>query len=788
MFKFLSKLAAILIFTLLIGGSSVLASGKLEVKIGERVDLVGESTNPRAQYKWVVKKGAEILSTQSGRNFSFNFPYQGEYVINLTATDGALVESTTIHVLAGERYPRPFEGEGVVVPGAPPLYLFLETLPYRSPEGQVTLLGDGKVYFHSAQSVGDILEYRIDKNIFVDSDGNGVANDDIDNVNDDSYLTGQFWQATYRRGEEPKIVAEITLVDKSGQKAKEQVEIVFGDRVDTGPPIAALDALPMPREDGLILLYEDPHKVAFYARGSEGKILEYRIDKNIFEDSDGDGNASNDIDNLNDISFKTGDVWETEYAKTEEQIIAQLIVVGEQGMGSRIQKGIVFGEKPTPVIPLEEVEDGIRLTADKDFVVKGDPITFAVKGLQLALSEYTFEWDFDGDGEMNKEVEGDNSAMHIYEIPGVFEVRVKITDREGNTAERTLEITSKDTVATKADFTFNVDANTVTFTNLSTVNLSLADKTLDYAWSFGDTDPEGYEEQRDQIGVADPVYTYRKAGKYLITLTITDADQVTDSKSAEIEILQDFVPAEEGVVEPEEKKEVKEKGPLFWRLLKILLYLIVIVIVLILVIIGGFLAFFKVQHPDLTFEELVDELKAKILSMIGAPEMAEAPKAEAPPTEAPPVEEKEEVPTPPEEAPEEEKPAPEAPPAAEAGPTPPWMKEKEVIEGEVEEEVAPAPEASAEEEAPPAPEATVEEVPTEEEVPPAPEAPEVPPAEEEAPPPAEAPEAPPEKPEEAAPPPEEKPVEEEKKPPEGGEPAEPAEGEEGPVPDWLKGV
>ncbi len=785
MFNYLKKLTAVLLLALLVSVQSAMASGKMEVKIGSRVDFVGESAQTSPNYKWVVKKGEEILYTQSARNFSYLFNQQGEYVVNLTATSGAVVENTTILVLAGEKYSRPAVTDGedgeIIIPGVTPLRLRLNTLPPKDSENQITLLGDGKVQFLLSSSTGEILEYRIDKNIFVDSDGNGTANDDIDNADDDSYLTGGVWTAEYRQDESTKVAAEVTLVDKDGKKAKEQVAIVFKEHRTTGDPVAIWEILPSPSEDGMVHLYEDPHTVSFYARPSEGKILEYRIDKNIFMDSDGDGDPGNDIDNLNDISFKTGDVFEVQYDKTDEQIIAQLIVVGEGGKGSRIQKGFVFGDKPKPpALTLEDIDvTGIRLTADKDFVVKGDPITFTVAGLQLELDQYNFEWDFDGDGEIDKETEVVNTVDHIYEFPGVVSAGVTITDQEGNTADYSFEVLVKDAEATKADFSFGVDGNTVTFTNLSTVTTNLANKTLDYQWSFGDTDPVSYEEQRSQIGEENPVYSYTKAGKYLVTLTVTDADQVTDSKSAEVEISTDAA----GVIgEGEaEQGEVEEgESPLFIRLLKLALYLILIVAGLVLLIVGGALIFFKVQQPDLTFEELVDELKSKILTKLGAHEMEGAPPSEVPaeaPAEAPavetPLEPKAEAP------PAEEEPAeptePETPVGEGEGKMPPWMQNKEVIEGEVEE---PTPEASV----PAEEEQLTEETPAEE---PSPEA--------------TAPSEPAGETTENTEGEDHNPRTEEDmedkttdeptaRPPESPVQEEPSESEKGPVPDWLKGV
>lgn len=540
------------------------------------------------------------------------------------------------------------------------------------------------------------------------------------------------------------------------KKIKEQIEILFEERDETGPLAARLDVSPSADlEDGLVHLYDDIHRVGFYSRRSTGKILEYRIDKDIFTDSDGDGDPKNDIDNVDDSSFKTGDVWETEYSKTDEQIIAQLIIVGEGGKGSRIQKGLIFGSKPPPPeLVYEDVPEAIALTADKTVVVKGDPIFFEVTGLQLAFDEYTFEWDFDGDGEVDKEIEAQNVVEHIYEEPGVFEVKVMIVDTKGNKAEKTIDIISKDTQVTAADFFFTLDGNTVYFEDFSMVTTGLANKDLDYVWGFGDTDEAGYEEQRDQIGRENPVYTYNKSGKYVVTLTVTDADDVTDTKSLEVEIEQDLITDEPIVIPADEEPAMeREGGSTIVKLIKILLYLILIVVALVFLIVGGFLVFLKVQHPDLTFDELVDELKAKLLGMMGVHEMG-APGAPGQPGPTPPAPPAPVAPTPPPAPEAPPAPAPEAPvepPVAESGPTPAWLKDKQVIEGEVEEEPSPA--ASAPPAPPTAPAPATAPPPTEEKA--DDDQPPTPPA-----------------------------------PPAGGPTGEtdaPAS-EKGPTPDWLKGV
>jgi PKD repeat protein len=779
MFKRLIKLTATLLILFLLPMASVQASGKMEVKLGEKITLQGAGVEPGSVYKWVIKKGKEILSTQTTPILNYTFVQQGEYDVNLTLTNAAGdVRATTVSILAGDRYPRPTIEGGEIVPEEMPLYVSYSTLPPMQEDGAVHLIGDGKVLFIIDVVRDDVLEYRIDRNIFEDSDGNGVANDDIDNANDNSYLLGGLWETEYKVGEATKIVAEITLVTKDGEKTKSQAGIVFGQADTEGDPVAVLETSPVADVgDQLIHLYEDSSTVGFYSRASKGKILEYRIDKNIFVDSDGDGNPANDIDNKNDPSFTTGDVWKTEYNKTDDQIIAQLIVVGEGGKGSRVQRGIWFTDKPKPP-SIAESKDVIRVEADKPFVLKGDPIDFKIVGLTQTLDNYIFAWDFDGNGEADMEIEADNTVSYIYDFAGVYDLAVMITDKSENTATFNMEVVVKDVTTTTADFDFEIEGNTVKFTNTSIPSLKLSNQNLNYTWSFGDTDPLGYQEQKDQIGATDPTYTYNKAGTYIVSLTAVDAEDVVDTKTSEVIITADLPPEEAIGGIPEEPETFipateKEGSSLIVKILKLILYLILIVIVLAIVIIVGFLVFLKLQNPDLTFEELIEELKIKILGMLGVGEMVQPIEPSAV-SDQPSAEEliEGEVTEPEESITEEVEAAKEPPLAKETGPVPEWMKPSEpsAVSNQPSDE---EPFEEPAEEEPPMP--TTEEVPIETEEPKTEE-----PAEESVPG-TEIKEG-----EEVEIPEEDKPSK--NKPPKKGGGAPSISDQSGPVPDWLKGA
>ncbi|MDH5597385.1 MAG: PKD domain-containing protein, partial [Candidatus Peregrinibacteria bacterium] len=261
------------------------------------------------------------------------------------------------------------------------------------------------------------------------------------------------------------------------------------------------------------------------------------------------------------------------------------------------------------------------------------------------------------------------------------------------------------------------------FTNLSTVSSGLASKILDYTWNFGDPDVDSYEAQKDKITAENPSYQYPAPGTYVVTLTVVDADQVTDASTQEVVIVGGAETETPDVSEDvEDEPKVEKSGSIIGKIFKIMLYLILIVIVLVLMIVGGLLAFLKIQHPDLVFEELIDELKIKLLSVMGVHELEhEGAVPEAPAPEA--TSEESAAAEAPEEAPEQG-PGEASQEGAEEqvdlstsdGPMPDWMKPQQempaeepaasdVIEGEVEEEVAEEPTAQ-----PEVPAAPVEEV------------------------------------------------------------------------------
>jgi hypothetical protein len=131
------------------------------------------------------------------------------------------------------------------------------------------------------------------------------------------------------------MIAQLTVLNQEGEQDSVQVEIVFVEILptfisDATSVILEAKLLNLPRqntEDQKIYLFGEEGNVTFLSNLSTGDVVEYRIDKNIYFDSNGDGNPANDIDNLNHPSFYTGENFETNYAKSWGQTAVQLTVV-----------------------------------------------------------------------------------------------------------------------------------------------------------------------------------------------------------------------------------------------------------------------------------------------------------------------------------------------------------------------------------------------------------------------------------------------------------------------------
>lgn len=100
----------------------------------------------------------------------------------------------------------------------------LLTVPAPNPaDNKVHLKGtSGSVTLDFSTSVGDIILYSIDSNIFFDSNGNGIQDDDADFTS----TKPEKWTTTFSKSASP-IRVRLTVTDKAGKKDSVDKDIVF---------------------------------------------------------------------------------------------------------------------------------------------------------------------------------------------------------------------------------------------------------------------------------------------------------------------------------------------------------------------------------------------------------------------------------------------------------------------------------------------------------------------------------------------------------------------------------
>jgi PKD repeat protein len=142
----------------------------------------------------------------------------------------------------------------------------------------------------------------------------------------------------------------------------------------------------------------------------------------------------------------------------------------------------------------------------------------------------SYNWDF-GDGSTST----DADPTHTYTAQGEYTATLTVADNKGGTASTTVTVTAAlanvpPSVAISATPAFGKSPNTVTFTS----TVSDSDGTIaSLVWDFGDgsatsTDPN-------------PVHTYG-VGVFIATLTVTDDDGATVTRSVEIRSLPNITP------------------------------------------------------------------------------------------------------------------------------------------------------------------------------------------------------------------------------------------------------
>ncbi len=132
----------------------------------------------------------------------------------------------------------------------------------------------------------------------------------------------------------------------------------------------------------------------------------------------------------------------------------------------------------------------------------------------------SYAWDF-GDGQSGTGAKPD----HTYAAAGTYSVTLTVTDDQGATGTKTSDVTVTDNLAPTADYSVTKKFLKASFDGSAS---SDSDGTVaSYAWNFGD----------GQSGTgAKPGHTYAAAGTYSVTLTVTDDQGATGTKTSDVTV------------------------------------------------------------------------------------------------------------------------------------------------------------------------------------------------------------------------------------------------------------
>jgi PKD repeat protein len=151
------------------------------------------------------------------------------------------------------------------------------------------------------------------------------------------------------------------------------------------------------------------------------------------------------------------------------------------------------------------------------------PATFEVEAeISGGIEPYTISWDFGDDSsgsgsEEEEEEENSETIEHTYDISGVYNARVSVTDSTGRTAAGTiLIIVDEPPPLTAVDIISNGTEGIAPATFEFEANVTGGIEPYTYRWSFGDGSRATDDDE-------DIVHTFGIAGMYNVSLIVIDS-------------------------------------------------------------------------------------------------------------------------------------------------------------------------------------------------------------------------------------------------------------------------
>ncbi len=455
---------------------SMVSIGETITFTSTTVDPLGEFI-PSAGFKWDFEGDGEFERGITGPRVNFKYERPGTFTPTLRVTKNGLSSQ--------------YEMKVRVIPDT------------EEPEAAYIFVQSGaKVKFISNATVDEQLDDKTlvhawDFDTTVDTDGNGIADDDADSA----LLAPEFEFDGDR-----DVLVGLIVTDSVGNKDQVIRKIPFIKQDNDRGPLGSTKQIPLraalttnpPRNevDGKVYLTAPFSDVVFNAQKSQGKIQEYRLDTNIFVDSDGDEIPDNDVDNKTHKSWKDGSSFKRTYRESEGRIRARLTTVSLLGNEKSQVVDIVFSDEvpsfdvdttqdPDALLQLLDSVPVVSFTVDKSFAQPTEGLIFDASRTKFPDEQVKeYRWDFDGDGLVD-EISFEPVFNYAYDIDGVFDVILEAVSEDGLQGEYSQTVFIRGGLQLpEAVYTYELVDNEVRFTNTSTADPSFTEEELQYEWNF----------------------------------------------------------------------------------------------------------------------------------------------------------------------------------------------------------------------------------------------------------------------------------------------------------------
>ncbi len=288
----------------------------------------------------------------------------------------------------------------------------MTTLPETQDDGNIWILGEkGTVMVFSGYSSGDIQEFRIDTDTTVDSNNDGIDDNDIDNKGSDSFSTGATFAFDVQKklSGDPQVV-QLTIIDKEGKKSIQRKKILFKNNSLTG-------------NSGIIYL----RPVLFASRSTilEGETATFEVfsaPENAKYSWDFDGDGVLEIEN--------GSEKKVEYKFSDAGKFPVSVQILESGKDT-IEEIREISVQENFRAEIETHAPVAKFSSD----ISGNKVSFfsseSSADENMINTDLSYSWDF-GD---ELKTEGSN-PVHVYEKPGKYTITLEVEDA----LERTVRI------------------------------------------------------------------------------------------------------------------------------------------------------------------------------------------------------------------------------------------------------------------------------------------------------------------------------------------------------------